>query len=111
MNYFNTTGSNGADLKDYEMVASRQEVAILGIFLQHPTTRMMPSTIHRLLATKAPLTSTRRGMTNLTAHGVLEKTAHQRPGPLGRPEHCWRLRRQEGIRNKPMCLPFDGATA
>ena len=109
--FYNTTHAAGGDLQDYEATASGQERDVLHIFQIHPTAGIMPSTIHRLLATKAPLTSTRRAITNLTSHGVLEKTNKQRPGPYGRPEHCWRLRRQGGVRNKPMSLPFEESAA
>lgn len=109
--YHNTTATTGPTLDRYESTAAAQEREIAALFRRlsrcNPGRLLTPSYVHELLHTTAPLTSTRRAITNLTNRGVLEKTAHQRPGPYGRPEHCWRLRLPE--RNKPMSLPFEAA--
>ena len=92
MTYHNTTHSTGEELRDYRRKTLAQDQFILEFFRKHPNNEFTPSEVlHRLFTENVPLTSVRRAMTNLTNDGKLVKTPHQRKGPFGRPEHCWRL--------------------
>lgn len=91
--YYNTTRSAGRDLGDYERTAQGQELAVAEFYRQRRTPAS-PSEVHRALATRAPLTSIRRAITNLTRRGVLEKLDDQVPGPYSRPEYLWRYARE-----------------
>ena len=88
--YHNTTGSEGSDLRRYEAAARGQELAV-ATWMRRVATAT-PSEVRKAVLPRAPITSVRRAMTNLTTRGVLEKLSLQRCGPEGRPEHAWRLR-------------------
>lgn len=88
--YFNTTHSTGATLARYETAAQTQDAAVLAIFRARPREALSPSQVWGLMDTRAPLTSIRRAITNLTLAGVLLKTDSQHRGPFGRPEYRWR---------------------
>ena len=97
--YFNTTGATGHELAGYRAAALSQEQRIVSLFRKHRRP-LSPSEVHRLGKFTAPLTSTRRAMTRLTAAGVLERTEIKVKGAYGRPEHRWTLRgemRQEAL--------------
>jgi predicted ArsR family transcriptional regulator len=93
--YHNTTHSTGVTLRTYEREAQSQQAAILAIYRARPGEALTPSQVWGLVNTRAPLTSIRRGITNLADAGLLVKTERQIEGPYGRPEHCWRYRRSE----------------
>jgi hypothetical protein len=92
--YYNTTHSHGEELRDYEDLARRQEYRILLFF--RGGERYAPSEIHKAVLPEAPLTSCRRGITNLTQRRFLRKTDEQRIGPFGRPEYLWELDPESG---------------
>ena len=50
-----------------------------------------PSQVHGYFPASVPFTSIRRAMNTLTLEGKLEKTLMMRDGPMGKPEHVWRL--------------------
>lgn len=89
--FFNTTRITGDELATYRRQAVTQETVIAEFFRQRPGRLFTPSDLSSLLP-RAPLTSIRRAVSNLTAQGLLEKTAHKRPGTFNRPEHAWRLK-------------------
>lgn len=88
--YFNTTKAKGDELATYRRKAAGQETVIAEFFKQRPGRMFTPSDLSALLP-RAPLTSVRRAISNLTAAGLLEKTEIKRPGVFNRPEHAWRL--------------------
>lgn len=93
MTYYNTTHESGNNLTQFELKASSQEQMILDFFRRHPGEMFTPSDIWVRLHSKmkrAPLTSIRRAITNLTGPGGLEKTDLKTMGPYGRPEYYWR---------------------
>lgn len=92
--YFNTTGQTGDQLAEYRERAATQEAVILQFFQEHPRNTYTPSDLTKLLP-RAPLTSIRRAVTDLTRQGLLEKTTSQKNGIYNRPEHKWRLK--EGV--------------
>ena len=88
--HFNTTHEIGRTLAKFEAKADSQEAALVALFRAY-VSPFSPSEAHRMLRTHAPLTSIRRAMTNLTARGVLERTAQKVSGAYGRPEYRWKL--------------------
>ena len=102
--YHNTTNQSGATLTDYREKADGQEAKILALF--RAWSELTPSDVHRLfqLATDhAPITSIRRGITDLAKNKVsvyghiirpamIEKLPDTRIGIYGRPEHIYRLK-------------------
>lgn len=91
--YFNTTRQTGDQLAQYREQAATQESVIIQFFREHPHSAYTPSDLSKLLP-RAPLTSIRRAVTNLTRQGLLEKTTSQKAGIYNRPEHKWRLRKE-----------------
>jgi hypothetical protein len=91
--YHNTTNA-GAELARYERAARSQDEQVAELFRSY-VSPFSPSEAHRMLRTRAPLTSIRRAITNLTRAGVLERTDEQAMGPYGRPEYRWKLARGE----------------
>ncbi len=90
MTYYNTTHVTGAQREQYVRKASNQDVVVLEYFRARHPRSLSPSQVRAGALPEAPLTSVRRSITNLTQADKLVKTAHQRIGPYGRPEHLWR---------------------
>lgn len=90
--YHNTTGLEGETLTTQDARSSKQEDIILDFFEAHPEGAFTPFEIGDILFDNTPITSVRRGMTNLAKRGLLEKTEIVREGPYGHRNHCWRLR-------------------
>ena len=91
MTYHNTTNLSGDDLKDSTKKAQTQNEAVMEIFRMN--TSMSPSQVWKCYGTvKAPLTSIRRSITNLTKDGYLKKTVIQRHGVFGKPEYVYTLK-------------------
>lgn len=94
MSYHVTTPLDPQTLREAIVQAKRQEDAILAIFqrLRRPLT---PSDVLRITTAAGkrwPITSVRRAITDLEREaGALVKTDSLRMGPLGKPEHAWRL--------------------
>jgi ABC-type Zn2+ transport system substrate-binding protein/surface adhesin len=78
-------------------LAELQDEAVLAIYRSHHLIALTPSQVHRIGNANGCawlLTSVRRSITNLTANtGPLQRLNDTRPGPHGRPESCWSLRR------------------
>lgn len=97
--YHNTTHSTGTEVKGYRKKAQTQEQRILTYFTENADFSMTASEVMNGLSRtgeiscKVPLTSIRRGITNLTGLGKIQKTNKQVKGPYGRPEYCYRLSR------------------
>ena len=89
--FFNTTNEDGAQLALFQMKARTQDERILEYFQAHFLSELTPSEVHEAIMPNAPLTSTRRAISNLTRQGQLRKTTTKRKGPFGRPEYCWRI--------------------
>lgn len=102
MNLFhNTTGLSGAALETAREAAQKQDEVVMVIFRRFPIGYLTPSDVHayalrnHLLDRKTPITSVRRSMCNLTEAGKLIKTTTFRRSPLGRREHCWKLKQKD----------------
>ena len=89
--FFNTTSETNPELATYKAKADTQEETILAFFEEAVHPCYTPSEIWKMVLHKAPLTSVRRAMTNLSTEGKLKKTIVQRKGYYGRLEHSWRL--------------------
>lgn len=76
---------------------------MLAFFVARPDGAWSPEQVHRAVMPRAPLTSARRAITNLTAKGLLEKTDERASGLFGRPVHLWRLVPDEPVQRS---LPF-----
>lgn len=90
--FHNTTNERGETLRRAESKAKYQDAQVLALFRKHAPLALSPSQVHRALATKAPLTSIRRAITNLTAAELLARTDMKVRGVYGRSEFKWRLK-------------------
>lgn len=89
--YFNTTNLTGKALVAARRDAMTQEDRITKLFATMPDGwTATPSKVHQHVGGRAPITSIRRAMTNLTDQGVLTRTETKMMGPCGKPEYTWR---------------------
>ena len=93
--YYNTNNLTGEALAKQEVKTGTQNWRILQWFERHPG-EWSPSQVWVLTNMKAegvPLTSIRRGITDLTKEfKMLEQTEKMRDGLYGKPEGCWRVK-------------------
>ena len=107
MSYHNTNKLTGHKLKEANIKAYNQEENVIDIF-EHLTfvygkeqlltpSRIESQWINLLRGRKRfpPITSIRRALTNLTKKGKLEKTNKMEVGKYGKPEHCWKLIKED----------------
>jgi hypothetical protein len=89
--FFNTNQTPEAVLPERRKAAITQQDIILEIYQRMK--KATPSRIHGIYQNyrKAPITSIRRAITNLTSEGHLIKTKETAPGPYGQPEHFYKL--------------------
>lgn len=92
--YHNTTKLSGDGLKVANVQTRKQEAVILDFFSANPGQEYTPFEVHEncFRLQGVPITSTRRGISNLTSDGILEKTDNKRLGPYGKPSYTWRVR-------------------
>ena len=93
--YYNTNKTTGVKLKKYKENNNKQEGLILELFRLNPKLELSPFEVHtvlkRLNVLKAPITSIRRALTDLTSKGKLVKSSIMKMGPYGKQVHCWKL--------------------
>jgi len=95
--FYNTINLVGIELFEAEKAAQTQEDKILLFFKNNPG-NYSPSKIHEILIVNkvihslTPITSIRRAITNLTNSGQLLMTDEMEDGPLGKPEHQWKIK-------------------
>lgn len=95
--HHNTTNESGQLAIDFERKAKRQEDEILKAFIMTEREFCPSDMLCYLTAEKhiypdnLPITSVRRGMSNLTKAGQLIKTDQKVNGSFGRPEYLWKL--------------------
>lgn len=105
--FYNTISLKGDALKEARANAAFQETVITAIFKDNPGIRLSPSMVLDIftnhLQKNVPMTSIRRGITNLTKgdkekgiEGILRKTEETRIGLYGLPEHLWELKSENG---------------
>ncbi len=94
-NFFNTINLSGYELEKVNARAAKQEDLILSIFKANPDRNLSPTQIHSIFQLRyqlhSPITSIRRGLTNLTKAEKLIKTEVMVEGNYGLKEHCWTL--------------------
>ncbi len=90
--YHNTTEQSGPLLRDYQDKANTQEHRILDFFEAYKAGAFSPSEVwQHVFQRSVPITSVRRGISELTDMGKLSKTDKQVKGEYGRPEYKWTL--------------------
>lgn len=93
--FYNTLDYSGEELKRENARALAQEELILALFKANPDKKLSPSNLHQVFIKKynlnPPLTSIRRGLTNLTIDEKLIKLPDMVPGLFHLPEHLWML--------------------
>lgn len=90
--YHQTTPLSGQQLADAIRAATAQDAAILAVY--SAGIARTPSQVHSILTRMGrnwPITSIRRGITNLEKAKALRKTDELRTGPYGKPEHLWEI--------------------
>ena len=89
--YHNAIGTVGYLLEEYEAKAKRQDDIILELF-KICDSPLSPSQVYLDFYEEFPITSIRRGISNLTRDGFLEKLPWNRiKGLYGRHECTWKL--------------------
>jgi hypothetical protein len=88
MTFYNTINEVANTLASAQRTTSTQESLILACFraVKEP---LSPSMVHFYTKLKCPITSIRRGMTNLANSGKLIKTDELTMGKFGKREHLW----------------------
>ena len=90
--YYNTNKETGSTLESSQNKTETQEARILAFFQANKGVAAGPSQIALIVFNnKVPLTSVRRGITNLTYSGHLAKTDSTVDGSYGKQEHTWIL--------------------
>ena len=87
--FYNTTNETGETLAQAKSATHDQNTRIMELMLRYK--KAPPSTIAAHFGAKTPLTSIRRGMTDLTERGLLRKTTEKRQGIYGKMEHVWEV--------------------
>ena len=100
--YFNTINLSGEELKRHNARAISLENLLTAIFKANPDKKITPSQLHKLIGEKYdlhnPITSVRRGLTNLTQKEpvkVLIKLPEKTPSPYNSLEHYWKYNTDE----------------
>ena len=91
--YFNTTNETPESVKIYEKKNESQNDRILSIFKKEKKPLTASQVWERFGMIGAPLTSMRRGITQLKVSGILVKTEFVKEGLYGRAEFYYKLKR------------------
>lgn len=95
MGFFNTIGFKGKKLKEATENCKNQNDKILFLFESKSERGFTPCEVHAIyidVFEDVPLTSIRRGITQLTLKGKLSKTLAQRVGKYGKENYVWILK-------------------
>lgn len=95
--FHNTIDLPESELKVRQLKAGSQNQIILSFFQSNPSGLFTPFDIIKYCFDgrgywKAPITSIRRAISDLTKLGYLEKTKEKRAGEYGELNYCWKLR-------------------
>lgn len=96
--FYNTVGLQGEALEHANGKAYSQQEKIMHFFRLNPGKMFTPFEVQKytnLVGT--PITSIRRALSNLTIQGRLIKTATQKEGQYGKPNHTWSLKLNEPV--------------
>ena len=93
--YYNTTNLNGDNLKQEVSNTRTQEEKILRFYTLYDKIAITPDFVwQQLFYEKIPITSVRRGITNLTKQGKLIKTEETGVGFYGKKVCKWTLNKK-----------------
>jgi hypothetical protein len=87
--FHNTTAIRGTELAKASAKARSQEDAVLKFFKARAGKYMTPEDAAAAVSAKAPLTSVRRCISDLTKQGLLRKTSQMKKGRYGARIHYW----------------------
>jgi hypothetical protein len=90
--FYNTIKLSGEALIEAETSAQKQRELVEMFFRKNIGMNFTPFEVLEALKIKAPITSIRRAITNLTNDGILVKTNEMRIGEYGKPNHTWELK-------------------
>ncbi len=94
--YYNTAKTTGDKLKKHKEKNNKQDSLILELFKLNPKLELSPfevqTALRRFNVLKAPITSIRRAITDLTNDNMLVKTKTRKLGPYGRDSFCWKYK-------------------
>ena len=90
MSYYNTIEEVGSALTESNKKTRKQEELIFDLFVKR-NRPLSPSMVLSQSGLNCPITSIRRGMTDLTNLGKIVKTNRQVRGMYGKAEHLWEL--------------------
>ena len=89
--YYNTNKETGEELNASRQRSKSQTELIYDYFINNPLDELTPIEIKAKIRMRAPITSIRRAITDLTSQGKLVKTDNLKAGNYGKRCHCWRL--------------------
>jgi Fe2+ or Zn2+ uptake regulation protein len=95
MRFFNSIGTEGQLLIQFEKKVSKQNELVLAVFSAANMRGMTPFEVQKELLKDGkdyPITSIRRAITTLTDEGYLVKLGEMRQGEYGVVNHTWRVR-------------------
>ena len=95
MTFFNTIRLKGQELVDAEWQAMSQEEKVYLLFADNPDREFTPFEVWARVLPDVPITSVRRAITCLTEDGRLEKLTTLKGERYGKPNHVWRLARND----------------
>ena len=95
MTFFNTIGLKGLELARAEAQAMSQEELVHLLFRENPDRELTPFEVWAAVLPYVPITSVRRAITCLTDEGKLEKLTRLKGERYGKPNHVWRLARND----------------
>lgn len=89
--FHNTIGLDPAEAIRQGKINGYQACRIINFFKNNPAGRYTPFEVVMHTGIRAPITSVRRAITNLTSAGYLIKTGYMKIGQYGMPNHTWQL--------------------
>ena len=89
--FYNTNQEKGKELQNSRLKSKSQTDLIYEYFLNNPEQELTPFEIKTKIRMRAPITSIRRAITDLTNQGKLVKTSTLKTGNYGKKCHCWRI--------------------
>ena len=92
MTFYNTIKESGKTLSKSKAKAKTQENVIIDIFKANPNKLYTADDIMAVSGLNCPLTSIRRGITNLLNEDSLIKTDKMKIGRYGKLTHCYKLK-------------------
>ena len=112
MRHHDTTNLTRDELELAELRAQRLEDHIRRLFesrwMEYISPPAVKRHLDRLLQRDVLLTSVRRGISNLTNDGILEKTDNMVDGGYGINVHTWRLKVKDDLFGDSVKVPKEG---